>query len=198
MVTGLPHKSQGRGENRLDCPVRVERQAKDWLAGRTPAASLKTSGWSTQEWLHFLGSLPDRPGRERMKELDDAFRLTRSANSEITFRWLLLAVRNGFEPAYPRLEEFLTSMGRRKFLKPLYEELVKTPAGRGRALRIYREAGCPVGWDRWIREEGEFLGMRTYGESGPAKDVYAHFGITSDRLVELGRSVMDRVGARSG
>jgi len=38
--------------------------------------------------------------------------------------------------------------------------------------------------------------MRTFGESGPAPEVYEHFGITSDKLVELGRSVMDRIGAR--
>ena len=60
------------------------------------------------------------------------------------------------------------------------------------------EAASPFGWDRWIGADGEFLGMRTFGESGPAKDVYEHFGITSERLVELGRSVMDRAGARSG
>jgi transketolase len=64
--------------------------------------------------------------------------------------------------------------------------------------RVAVEAACPLGWDRWIGEDGEFLGMRTFGESGPAKDVYAHFGITSEKLVELGRTVMDRAGARSG
>ena len=61
--------------------------------------------------------------------------------------------------------------------------------------RVAVEAACPLGWDRWIGEDGEFLGMRTFGESGPAPEVYEHFGITSDKLVELGRSVMDRVGA---
>ena len=64
--------------------------------------------------------------------------------------------------------------------------------------RVAVEAASPFGWDRWIGADGEFLGMRTFGESGPAKDVYEHFGITSERLVELGRSVMDRAGARSG
>src|SRR2546421_609741 len=44
------------------------------------------------------------------------------------------------EPAYPRLEEFLTTVGRRKYLKPLYEELVKTPDGRARAETIYKKA----------------------------------------------------------
>jgi transketolase len=63
--------------------------------------------------------------------------------------------------------------------------------------RVAVEAAARLGWDRWIGPEGEFLGMHTFGESGPAKDVYAHFGITSDRLVELGRSVVDRAGARS-
>ena len=101
---------------------------------------VKTSGWSTQEWLHFLQALPERLGRERMKELDEAFEFSRSGNSEITFQWLMMAVRNGYEPAFPRLEQFLTSMGRRKFLQPLYTELVKTPPGKERALRIYRKA----------------------------------------------------------
>ncbi|HLN80413.1 MAG TPA: leukotriene A4 hydrolase C-terminal domain-containing protein, partial [Thermoanaerobaculia bacterium] len=51
-----------------------------------------------------------------------------------------IAIASGYEPAYPRLGEFLTSMGRRKFLKPLYEALVKTPEGKARALAIYRKA----------------------------------------------------------
>jgi hypothetical protein len=51
-----------------------------------------------------------------------------------------MAVAAGYEPAYARLEEFLTSVGRRKFLKPLYTELLKTPEGRERALRIYAKA----------------------------------------------------------
>jgi transketolase len=63
--------------------------------------------------------------------------------------------------------------------------------------RVAVEAAVRLGWDRWIGEDGEFLGMRTFGESGPAPEVYKHFGITSDKLVELGRSVMDRIGARS-
>ena len=120
--------------------VRVEKQAAAWKQGKTRTTDLKTDGWTTQEWLFFLGQLPDKLPAARLKELDDAFRLTRSRNSEIIFRWLLLAVRSGYEPALPRLEEFLTSVGRLKFLKPLYAELVKTPTGRKRAERIYRKA----------------------------------------------------------
>jgi transketolase len=63
--------------------------------------------------------------------------------------------------------------------------------------RVACEAGSPFGWDQWIGEDGAFLGMTTFGESGPYKDVYEHFGITAEKLAELGRQVVDRVGART-
>jgi len=119
---------------------RVEAEAVRWLAGKAPASGLPAGGWSTQEWLHFLRALPATLPREKMAELDQAFHLTDSGNSEITNQWLLISIGNGYEPAYPRLERFLVSMGRRKFLKPLYEALVKTPEGQTRALAIYRKA----------------------------------------------------------
>jgi transketolase len=75
-----------------------------------------------------------------------------------------------------------------------YRDEVLPPSVRA---RVAVEAASPFGWDRWTGPHGAFLGMTTFGESGPAKDVYEHFGITSEKLVELGRSVMDRAGARS-
>ncbi|MFO0811554.1 MAG: leukotriene A4 hydrolase C-terminal domain-containing protein [Gemmataceae bacterium] len=95
---------------------------------------------ASQEWQHFLEELPAKLTSERMKELDAAFGLTRRTNAEVAFPWLQLAVRHGYEAAYPRVEEFLTTQGRRKFLKPLYEELAKTPAGVARARAIYAKA----------------------------------------------------------
>jgi leukotriene-A4 hydrolase len=119
---------------------RVEEQAKRWLQGEIPAAKIPAAKWTTQEWLHFLKSLPQELDHKKMEELDHAFHLTGSGNSEIAFQWLMMSIRNRYEPAYPRLEEFLTSIGRRKFIKPLYEELAKTPEGKERALAIYRRA----------------------------------------------------------
>lgn len=118
----------------------VEAEAQSWLDGKKPAAAIAAKSWSTQEWLHFLRALPNPTSPAKMEELDRAFRLSASGNSEIANEWLLLAIASHYEPAYPRLEEFLTSMGRQKFLKPLYEALVRTPEGRARALAIYRKA----------------------------------------------------------
>jgi aminopeptidase N len=105
----------------------------DRVAGRWPD---DTSLWSTHEWLHFLRSL-ERPDLAR---LDREFHLNDSANSEILFQWLSMAVEADYRPAYGKLEEFLCAVGRRKFLKPLYLELVKTVEGRARAQRIYAKA----------------------------------------------------------
>jgi transketolase len=58
--------------------------------------------------------------------------------------------------------------------------------------RVAVEAAAPLGWDRWIGPHGAFLGMTTFGESGPYKEVYKHFGITAERLVELAREVIER------
>jgi hypothetical protein len=120
--------------------AKVEQQAQEWLSGKSLAADLPARAWSTQEWLHFLRALPLRLATEKMHQLDAAFKLTDAGNAEIVNQWLLLAIRNQYAPAEPRLEQFLTSMGRRKFLQPLYAELVKTPGGKERALKIYRRA----------------------------------------------------------
>ena len=117
----------------------VDSQANLWKGG-APAGVLQTKNWSTHEWLHFLGTLKDTIPRARLAQLDSAFKLSSSGNSEILFAWLMTAIRNRYEPAFPALERFLTSQGRRKFLAPLYTELAKTDWGRTRAMTIYRKA----------------------------------------------------------
>ena len=119
--------------------AKVEQQA-DVVKSGGEAAALQTKGWTTQEWLHFLHSLPDDVGAEKMAKLDERFQFTDSGNSEILGAWLELAVENKYEPAYPALERFLTTQGRRKFLKPLYTKLAATPEGTERAKAIYTKA----------------------------------------------------------
>jgi leukotriene-A4 hydrolase len=119
---------------------KVDEQAKAWMEGKTPASDLQTRDWSTQEWLRFLNDVPENLTNAQMHDLDAALHLTKQTNAEIVFQWLLLSIRHGYLPAYPRLEEFLTSQGRRKFLKPLYQELVKTTEGKKVARNIYAKA----------------------------------------------------------
>ena len=114
-------------------------QAEAWKNGG-PTSALQTTNWSTHEWLHFLGAFPETTPVSRLGELDRAFRLSSSGNSEILAAWLQIAIRNRYEPAFPALERFLTTQGRRKFLTPLYTALSKTDWGRAMAMDIYRRA----------------------------------------------------------
>ena len=120
--------------------ARVEEQARAF-AGGTAAARLATQGWSTQEWQHFLGALPQTLTPAQLADLDRAFGLSRQGNSEILFAWLMIAVRNRYEPALPALEAFLTGQGRRKFVRPLFAALMEQGEwGQGHARRIYAKA----------------------------------------------------------
>lgn len=46
------------------------------------------------------------------------------------------------------------------------------------------EAAIRQGWDEWIGANGIFIGMNSFGESAPAKDLYKHFGITAENVVK--------------
>ncbi len=50
-------------------------------------------------------------------------------------------------------------------------------------VRIAVEAGVRQGWDQIIGSDGIFIGMKSFGESGPYKQVYEHFGITAQAVV---------------
>jgi transketolase len=59
----------------------------------------------------------------------------------------------------------------------------------GSAPRIAIEAAARPGWDRWIGENGTFIGMTGFGASAPAADLYRHFGITADAVVTAAHSL---------
>ena len=69
----------------------------------------------------------------------------------------------------------------------LFEE--QDPAYREQVLpaavtaRVACEAACGFGWERWLGDRGVFVGMRSFGASGPAPRLYEHFGITADGIV---------------
>jgi len=114
--------------------------AERWARRSVATGDLKTAKWSTQQWLLFLRALPAGLAPDRLADLDRAFRLTDRENAEVATQWLLIAVRDHYPPADARLERFLTTIGRRKFVAPLYAELMKTPEGMARARAIYAKA----------------------------------------------------------
>jgi len=54
----------------------------------------------------------------------------------------------------------------------------------GTCLKVAIEAAGGFGWERYIGQDGIFIGMNGFGASAPAKDLYKHFGITAEHVVE--------------
>jgi len=54
--------------------------------------------------------------------------------------------------------------------------------GRG-TVRVAVEAAVKLGWERFIGDDGGFVGMSTFGASGPEADLFRHFGITPEAVV---------------
>jgi hypothetical protein len=124
----------------------VETQARAFGKGG-PASALRTEAWTTQEWLHFLGAIPQELSDARLAELDRAFKLSEEGNSEILFSWLQLGVKNRYDPIKPPLERFLLSQGRRKFVLPLFRGLMEQGNGAAptprRSIRARVRATTP-------------------------------------------------------
>ena len=134
---GLPDNAPVPASEAL---ARVEKDSASFAAGAAAATITAAPEWSTQEWQHFLVTLPDKLSPSQLADLDKAFGLSQRRNAEVLFAWLRVAIRNRYTPAMPALERFLTSQGRRKFLRPLYEDLMKTDWGKVDARRIYARA----------------------------------------------------------
>ncbi|WP_400190644.1 M1 family metallopeptidase [Hymenobacter sp. B81] len=117
----------------------VEASLQSWRHGAAPAA-LDTQGWSSHEWVHFLHGLPEHITAEQLGALDAAFGFTQSGNAEILSAWFPLTIRAGYRAADEPLHRFLTGVGRRKFLSPLYKALLAAPDGAERARSIYAQA----------------------------------------------------------
>jgi transketolase len=75
-----------------------------------------------------------------------------------------------------------------------YRDRVLPPSVRA---RVSVEAASTLGWDRWVTEDGDSIGMHTFGASAPQQDLYRHFGFTAEKVAERGKAVAERVAARA-
>ena len=59
----------------------------------------------------------------------------------------------------------------------------------GDAPRVGVEAAIEMGWSKWLGTNGQFIGMTGFGASGPAEELYEHFGITAKHVAEAAKRV---------
>ncbi|HSB18446.1 MAG TPA: M1 family metallopeptidase [Anaeromyxobacteraceae bacterium] len=113
--------------------------AEGWKAGRRPAPA-EVHAWKPTELLVYLQKLPRDLGVEDCAWLDRALELDGRGNHEILVQWLCIAARAGHAPAFPRIRQVLSKVGRMKFVRPLYQALGATGPGRALAREIFAAA----------------------------------------------------------
>src|SRR5215216_6337545 len=69
-------------------------------------------------------------------------------------------------------------------------DAVRPPAVRA---RVAVEAASPIGWHRWVGDDGDVVAMEGFGASAPAKVLYEHFGFTGEVVAERARAVLERI-----
>ena len=66
--------------------------------------------------------------------------------------------------------------------------------GADGTVRVACEAASGFGWERWLGTRGAFVGMRGFGGSGKAADLFKHFGITAEAIAEAARGLRNNGG----
>ena len=61
--------------------------------------------------------------------------------------------------------------------------------------RLAVEAASPMGWHKWIGDEGDMIGMETYGASAPAEVIFENFGFTVENVVARASALFGKKGA---
>ena len=123
-----------------DTLARVDVQRMRWEQGSLATDALQTSGWTVQEWLHFLNRASRPQPVARLQEMDRRYQLTVSGNAEIAHAWFRLALASGYPGLEPALQSYLVGIGRLKLIEPLYEDLLLSPSGSEFARRVYVQA----------------------------------------------------------
>jgi aminopeptidase N len=133
---GIPASAKHAASARL---AALDAQRTAWLKGELPTKDLNGKNWIALEWMHFLNDIDGKANAAQLAELDQAFALGKSGNNEIAYRFYLGAIKAGYNVREP-LSAFLMSVGRQKFVVPLYTALLKNPSDKDWAKALYAKA----------------------------------------------------------
>ncbi|MBJ7310160.1 M1 family metallopeptidase [Rugamonas sp. CCM 8940] len=133
---GVPASAKRAVSPRL---AAVDAQRNAWLKGELATKDIDAKAWIAPEWMHFLNDISGKATAAQLAELDQQFALGKSGNNEIAYRFYLASVKAGYNVREP-LDSFLMSVGRQKFVVPLYTALLKKPDDKVWAKALYAKA----------------------------------------------------------
>ena len=132
-------KAFAAGDDIFEPKTTYEPIPKSWRKKRV-TKQIQRTDFSTQEWIEFIRSLPMFMDPEELALADAYMNFSRWGNAEVMTEWYLLSIRSDYKPAFLPMEQFITKVGRRKYLIPIYNELNKTPDHRLLGLSIFETA----------------------------------------------------------
>lgn len=134
---GIPASAVHANSPRL---ASLDLKRVQWLKGDIKTTQLDTKAWSALEWMKFLNDIDEHATLDQLRELDAANKLSGSGNNEIAFRFYRASIHAGNRAVRPQLEAFLLSVGRQKFVIPLYTALRKDAGDKAWAEGVYQRA----------------------------------------------------------
>lgn len=137
--TGLPANAPVFRSPKLD---ELTALAHGWTEGKRPSQK-QIDTWTPAELLIYLQQLPRELDLDSLAWLDDKLHLTGRGNYEILVEWLTIGASSDYEPVFGRIREVLLTVGRMKYLRPLYKAMGGHPRTQKLAREIY-EAGKPA------------------------------------------------------
>lgn len=121
---GLPSNAKAPVSNAFNA---VDQAAQAFYVAKGPASAIPWANWNTQQRQHFLAWRPEGQASwltdAQLADLNQTLALNAEGNAELKFAWLQIALAHRYQPSVQTAEEFLTSMGRRKFVMPLFVTL---------------------------------------------------------------------------
>jgi hypothetical protein len=151
-----------------------EKLAADWIAfdasgGKGGVPSADISGWITNQTTCFLDAIlsaADKEGGKPLKsattmKMDEVYGFSRTKNSEVLFRFCAIAIAAEQSSILPVCLRFITTVGRMKYVRPLYRSLFASTMGKAAAVQTY------------VRERATRAQKRASGSGAPTTSFFS-------------------------
>ena len=100
-------------------------------------SKIKRDDFIVQEWQTFIRGLSDDISIVKLQYLDATFNFSTWGNSEVMAEWFVLNIHRENRIIRPAIEKFISKVGRRKYLLPIYKALASNPEDKLWAKKVF-------------------------------------------------------------
>ena len=119
---------------------KVDNMLTNYFNGKLAPESFDTIGFTTHHWQYLIREFGKKSTLQQVKIFDNTFHFSNRSNAEICCDWFTLSAKIGYTSNRLQTEKFLITVGRRKFLMPIYGALIKTNEGKIWAKQVFEKA----------------------------------------------------------